>query len=338
MELIQHLIPEVIEVQGILERQKLTQLKEYSKGSVGSMMETNFLTIHADMSLEKILQFLRGHHKLPDHTDVLMVVDENNYFLGGLLLTHLLSHNPEDSVRKIISKIEPILVQGSTYEAMKWFKQYSWSLAPVVNQEGKLVGCLTMNKLFDGRHERSKLYEEEDTFAPVLRTTYGRALWLGVNLLTAFLAAWVVNLFEGTLEKIVTLAVLMPIVTSMGGIAGTQTLTVVIRAMALGKLTGSSARLLKKELIVSILNGILWALVIAIIAVLWFNDFKLGMIIGGAIIINLFCAALSGTMIPLLLRLLSIDPALAGGVVLTTVTDVVGFTAFLGLATLFLIK
>jgi len=176
-------------------------------------------------------------------------------------------------------------------------------------------------------------------FAPILRTSRDRALWLGINLATAFLAAYVIGLFAATLEQIVALAVLMPIVASMGGIAGSQTLTIMIRGMALGQITDNNTPyLLRKELAVSFLNGLAWAIVVAIIAILWFGSLKLGLIIGSALIINLFCAALAGVLIPLLLRRLSIDPALAGGVILTTVTDVIGFAAFLGLATVFLVN
>ena len=182
------------------------------------------------------------------------------------------------------------------------------------------------------------LNDEADMFAPVLTSARRRAVWLGINLVTAFLAAWVIGLFQGTLEQIVALAVLMPIVASMGGIAGSQTLTLVIRGLALGQVEGGNARLLlAKELGIGFLNGLLWAGVVAALAILWFGSWQIGAIIGAAILLNLLCAAFAGLLIPLLLRRLGIDPALAGSVILTTVTDVIGFLAFLGLATVFLL-
>jgi magnesium transporter len=218
--------------------------------------------------------------------------------------------------------------------------------APVVDEAGRLLGRITIDDVVDVIREESErslmqmagLDEEDDMFAPVVASARRRAVWLGINLLTAFLAAWVIGLFEGTLEKIVALAVLMPIVASMGGIAGSQTLTLVIRGLALGRVESGNARLLLgKELGIGVLNGIIWAVVVAALAVLWFGDWKIGGIIAAAILLNLLCAALAGVAIPLVMRRLNIDPALAGGVVLTTVTDVVGFLSFLGLATLLLL-
>jgi magnesium transporter len=180
------------------------------------------------------------------------------------------------------------------------------------------------------------LDEYEDTFAPVMRTAPRRAVWLGINLVTAFIAASMINLFQGTIEKVVALAVLMPIVASMGGIAGTQTLTVLIRGIAMGQVgRNNQAWLVNRELMIGILNGTLWALVVAVAASLWFDDWNIGLIIAAAMVINLITAALTGAILPLIMTRIKIDPALAGGVVLTTVTDVVGFVSFLGLATIF---
>jgi magnesium transporter len=215
-----------------------------------------------------------------------------------------------------------------------------------VNDEGRLVGRITVDDVVDvirGESEQTLMNlagmdEDEDMFAPVLLSARRRALWLGINLVTAFIAAWVIGLFEGTLEKIVALAVLMPIVASMGGIAGSQTLTVMIRGLALGQVERRNARILMaKEIGVGLLNGLLWAIVVAGLAVVWFGSVGIGGTIAAAMVINLFCAAIAGVIIPLALRRMGIDPALAGSVVLTTVTDVVGFLAFLGLATLLLL-
>jgi magnesium transporter len=207
-----------------------------------------------------------------------------------------------------------------------------------------VVGRITIDDVVDVIREDADhslmsmagLDEDDDTFAPALKTARRRAIWLGVNLLTAFIAASVINLFQGTIEKVVALAVLMPIVASMGGIAGTQTLTVLVRAIAMGRVTQSNARwLLARELLAGAVNGIAWAIVVAIAAALWFGDTTLGLIIAIAIVINLVTAGFAGALLPVTLQRMKIDPALAGGVILTTVTDVVGFLAFLGLASLF---
>jgi len=218
--------------------------------------------------------------------------------------------------------------------------------APVVDAGGRLLGRITADDVVDVIREESErslmnmagLNEEADMFAPVLTSARRRAVWLGINLMTAFLAAWVIGLFEGTLEKVVALAVLMPIVASMGGIAGSQTLTLVIRGLALGHVEqGNAPVLLWKELGIGALNGVIWALVVAALAIVWFGSWEIGGIIAAAILLNLLCAALAGVAVPLVLRRMGIDPALAGSVILTTVTDVVGFFAFLGLATLILL-
>jgi magnesium transporter len=218
--------------------------------------------------------------------------------------------------------------------------------APVVDEGGKLLGRITIDDVVDVIRDKADhdfmgmagLNEEEDIFAPVITSSRRRAVWLGINLLTALLASWVIGQFDATIEKLVALAVLMPVVASMGGIAGSQTLTLVIRAMALGQVSSSNARrLIRKELTVGLLNGLVWALVLALVAGFWFDNAALAVVIGAAIVINLFVAALSGATIPLILKKLGADPALAGSVVLTTVTDVIGFLAFLGLAAAFLV-
>jgi magnesium transporter len=241
---------------------------------------------------------------------------------------------------------EPIPGLTPSHEVARRFEDQDLISAPVVNEEGRLLGRITVDDVMDVIREESErslmgmagLDEEADMFAPVLTSSRRRAVWLGINLLTAFLAAWVIGLFEGTLEKVVALAVLMPIVASMGGIAGSQTLTLVIRGLALGHLEQGNARvLLFKEIGIALLNGVLWAVVVALLSVIWFGNWAIGGIIAAAILLNLLCASVAGVAIPLIMRRFGIDPALAGSVVLTTVTDVVGFFAFLGLATLLLI-
>jgi magnesium transporter len=221
------------------------------------------------------------------------------------------------------------------------FEQNNWILAPVVNAQGQVVGRITIDDVVDviienAEHSLMGLSGDEDTFAPTMKTTPRRAIWLGVNLLTAILASSVINIFQDTIEKVVALAVLMPIVASMGGVAGSQTLTVVVRGMALGKIGSSNRKwLLFREISSGLMNGVLWAVTLGVLTAWWFDDIKIALIIGIAIIINLLVAAIGGTLLPSLLKRMGIDPALAGGVALTTITDVVGFMSFLGLATLF---
>jgi magnesium transporter len=240
--------------------------------------------------------------------------------------------------------VEPIPVDMSDTEVARLFERNDWVSAPVVNTDGRLLGRITIDDVVDVIREDADhsfmsmagLDEEEDTFAPVSRAAPRRAVWLGINLATAFVASSMINLFQDTIEKVVALAVLMPIVASMGGIAGTQTLTVLIRGIAMGQVgKNNQLWLVNRELLIGVINGLLWASVVAVAASVWFEDWLIGLIIAAAMVINLITAALTGAVIPLLMTRAKIDPALAGGVVLTTVTDVVGFVSFLGLATLF---
>ncbi len=352
VDLLQDLSDEMVEeVLLKMERQHYQRLRQvlfYPEDSAGGLMNTDFLVVRTDMTLIMVLSYLRHFNELPEKTDVLMVVDSKNHYHGVLSITDLLTQSPNLTVQKVMcSDIEAIPATMSAHEVALLFEQRDLVSAPVLDKDGILVGRITIDDVVDVMRAEADhnlmgaagLDEEDDMFAPILKTSRDRALWLGINLATAFLAAYVIGLFAATLEQIVALAVLMPIVASMGGIAGSQTLTIMIRGMALGQITDNNTPyLLRKELAVSFLNGLTWAMVVAIIAILWFGSLKLGLIIGSALIINLFCAALAGVLIPLLLRRLSIDPALAGGVILTTVTDVIGFAAFLGLATVFLVN
>jgi magnesium transporter len=341
-------VEKVLQAMDLQNYRRLMQVLFYPENSAGGLMNTDVLTVRTKMTLKMVLHYLRRLSKLPEKTDVLMVVDSNNYYQGVLLITDLLTNPSQFTVEEVLSTdIEAIPAHLEEKEVALLFEQRDLLSAPVVDKQGILVGRITIDDVVDviraqADHNlmgRAGLDEEEDMFAPVLTTARDRALWLGINLATAFLAAYVISFFEATLEKVVALAVLMPIVASMGGIAGSQTLTIVIRGMAVGQITDTNTPfLLRKELAVSLLNGIMWAFIVAIIAILWFDSVKLGLIIGSALMINLFCAALAGVLVPLLLRRLSIDPALAGGVVLTTVTDIIGFGAFLGLATVFLLN
>ena len=329
------------------EREQLESMLTYPEDSAGGLMNTDQIAVRADLRLGSVLRYLRLLEDLADNTDLVMVVDRNNQYQGVLRLGRLLTSRPQQRVKEVMdAAFEPIPADLHSREVARRFEDLDLISAPVTDTEGRLLGRITVDDVVDVIREESErslmhaagLDEEDDMFAPVLTSTRRRALWLGVNLVTAFMAAWVIGLFEGTLEKVVALAVLMPIVASMGGIAGSQTLTLVIRGLALGHLQrGNAPVLLWKEFGIGALNGLIWALVVAALAIVWFESWQIGGIIAAAILLNLLCAALAGVAIPLVLQKLSIDPALAGGVILTTVTDVVGFFAFLGLATLLLL-
>jgi magnesium transporter len=292
-----------------------------------------------------VLRYLRRHDEIPKMTDNLIVVNRSDQFIGLLSLRTLLVSDPSVSVREMMqTDVEPIPVDMSDTEVARLFERNDWVSAPVVNTDGRLLGRITIDDVVDVIREDADhsfmsmagLDEEEDTFAPVSRAAPRRAVWLGINLATAFVASSMINLFQDTIEKVVALAVLMPIVASMGGIAGTQTLTVLIRGIAMGQVgKNNQLWLVNRELLIGVINGLLWASVVAVAASVWFEDWLIGLIIAAAMVINLITAALTGAVIPLLMTRAKIDPALAGGVVLTTVTDVVGFVSFLGLATLF---
>ncbi len=325
-------------------RQRLQKVLSFPDDVAGGLMSTDTITIRADLTLDVVLRYLRRHSELPANTDNLVVVNRNDRFVGLLPIATVLVSDPAVSVREMmITDQEAINAETSATEVARRFERNNWISAPVVDSVGKLLGRITIDDVVDvireeADHSLTSLagLAEEDTFAPVWQSAPRRAIWLGINLITALLASSVISLFQDTIEKVVALAVLMPIVASMGGIAGTQSLTILIRAMAMGQINGRNRLwLVGRESLVGLLNGLLWAGVIAITASLWFGDATLGVIIACAMLINLVVAGLAGAGLPLLLRHLRIDPALAGGVLVTTVTDVTGFLAFLGLAALF---
>lgn len=341
------LVDEVLQAMDHQDRRRLESVLVYPEDTAGGLMNTDVITVRADVSLETVMRYLRRRGEIPEKTNRLMVVDRDNRFIGVLRLAALLINAPSTPVHEIMEADFPAIPAAMTeHEVALLFEQRDLISAPVIDDEGRLLGRITVDDVMDvirdeGDHSlmsMAGLSEEEDMFAPVVTTARARALWLGVNLATALFASWVIGWFEATLQQVVALAILMPVVASMGGIAGSQTLTVVIRGMALGQVGWSNVRfLVVKELMVAILNSVVWALMVGAVAVIWFDDGRLGLIVGLALIINLVVAALTGASIPLLLKKLSIDPAIAGGVVLTTVTDVVGFIAFLGLGTIFLL-
>ena len=327
-------------------RERLEAVLSYSEDTAGGLMNIDQVTIRADVSLDVVLRYLRIRGDLPNHTDMLFVTDRHDHYLGALYLSDLLTNDPEEEVRDLMrTDIDAMHAHMSDTEVAREFENYDLISAPVVDEEHKLIGRITVDDVVDvirdeGDHSimgMAGLSEEEDMFSPVLVTSKRRGIWLGINLLTAFLAAWVIGFFEDILDQVVALAILITIVPSMGGIAGSQTLTIAIRGLALGQLGSSNYRsLIKKEISVGFLNGLLWALVVASFSIIWFANFNIGLVIGLALVVNLVAGALAGAVIPVILRHIGIDPAIAGGVVLTTVTDVVGIIAFLGLATLVL--
>ena len=340
------LTQEVLTSMDTQDRHRVESVLSYDEDSAGGLMNTDTITVRPDITLEVVLRYLRRHRSLPDMTDNLLVVSRRDEFIGILPINKLLVSDPDSTVREVMITDDVIVIRADLpeTEVAKLFERHDLISAPVVDAHGRLVGRITIDDVVDVIREEADhslmsmagLDEDQDTFAPALRTSKSRAVWLGINLLTAFLASAVIGMFQGTIEQIVALAVLMPIVASMGGVAGSQTLTLVIRAQALGHIDKSNASwLLNRELIVGLVNGLLWAAVIAVVTLFWFHDTRIALIIGCAIIINLLAAALSGAMLPMVLKRFGIDPALAGSVVLTTITDVVGFLSFLGLATAF---
>lgn len=328
-------------------REQLESMLSYPEESAGGLMNADAIEVRAEVKAGTVLRYLRLLETLPPQTDMLMVVNRKGHYQGALRLSALVTANLDTRVEGLMqTEIAGIPVDTDSREVARLFQDLDLMSAPVIDGEGRLIGRITVNDVVNLIREDSEravmqmagLDDEADMFAPVLVSSRRRAVWLGINLLTAFLAAWVIGRFQGTLEQLVALAVLMPIVASMGGIAGSQTLTLVIRGLALGQIQKGNVRvLLSREVGVSIINGLLWALVVAALAVVWFGNWGIGGVIAAAILLNLLCAALAGLAIPLILERMGIDPALAGSVILTTVTDVVGFFAFLGLATLLLL-
>ncbi|HCU91027.1 MAG TPA: magnesium transporter [Gammaproteobacteria bacterium] len=328
-------------------RARIASVLSYPEDTAGGLMNVDVVTIRADVDAAVVLRSLRLHHSIPEKTDSLMVVDRENTYLGVLALATLVSAPTSAYVGDLMrADAEGIPASTKAADVALLFEQRDLLSAAVVDGNGSLLGRITVDDVIDVISEQSAhsfmsaagLNEEDDFFPPVLDATRRRSTWLAINLATAFLAAWVIGRFDATIQQLVALAILMPVVASMGGVAGSQTLTLVIRGLALGQVGSANARLLLcREMAIGVLNGLVWAVIVALVAGVWFSDVWLGVVIGSAIILNLVAAAFSGAVIPLILRRIQIDPALAGGVVLTTVTDVVGFVSFLGLATLFLL-
>jgi magnesium transporter len=339
-------IPEVLQAMSVQDRHRVESVLTYKEDTAGGLMDTEVITVRPDISVDVVLRYLRRFEEIPDTTDNLFVVSRRDVFLGNLSLGKLLTSSPTTTVREVMNaEVQAIHVNLTDSDVAQLFQRYDLVSAPVVDDQNHLLGRITIDDVVDVIVEDADhsllamagLSDTEDTFSPIARTAPRRALWLGVNLITAILASTAISMFEETLDKVVALAILMPIVASMGGVAGSQTLTVMIRGMALGQVErGNLSWLLSKEFTVGAVNGLLYALIVGAVVSLWFQDITMALIIGAAMAINLMAAALTGTLLPVLLRSIKIDPALAGSVILTTVTDIVGFVSFLGLAAAFL--
>ncbi|MDB2386697.1 magnesium transporter [Shewanella sp.] len=338
---------EVLQSMSAQDRVRVAQALSYPEDTAGSIMNTDTVTLRPDVNIDVILRYLRIRGELPAATDMLYVVDKQDRVLGGVRIADLLTCNPDASIKAIMADdVEPIPVSMADNEVAQLFERHDWVSAPVVDENNRLLGRITIDDIVDVIREDAEhsmmgmagMDDDTDTFGPVLKSTLRRSLWLTINLFAALLAASVSNMFEHTIEQFATIAILMTIVPSMGGVAGNQALALVIRGIALGQIGQSNFKwLIGKELSIGFLNGLLWSVLVFVAVWVWKGDAILALTIGGAMLINMTVAGLAGASIPLLLKKMNIDPALAGGMVLTTITDVIGLFSFLGLATLFLL-
>jgi magnesium transporter len=344
-------IDTMVRAMDVQRRERYEAVRSYPDDTAGGLMDADATAVRGDVTLKAVLRYLRlvrkREGKLPEHLDSLMVVDRQNHYLGRLKLSDVVSHKAGTVVSEVMDAEAPAIpVDTPDTRVARLFEDRDLVSAAVVGEHGELLGRITVDDVVDVMRaeaegevmRRAGLGEDTDMFAPIVSNAARRALWLGVNLINAFAAAWVIGLFDASIEQVVALAVLMPVVASMGGVAGNQTLTLVTRALALEHVGRDNAlQLLGREVASGLLNGAFWAVVVAVIATAWFGDPGLGVVFGSALMLNLVTGATAGTLVPLVLDRLHIDPALAGGVVLTAATDVVGFFSFLGLATLFLL-
>ncbi len=341
-------IDEVLKSMDRENRERLEQVLSYDEDTAGRLMNPDVVTVRTDTTLDVVLRYLRLRGELPDHTDHLYVVSRRHQYLGRIAVQALLTNDATTPINELLDDGQPAIdVHESAEEVARQFSDHDWISAPVVDDNNILLGRITIDDVVDIIREQAEhqalsaagLDEDDDMFSPVPRAFRRRVTWLGINLGTAFLASSVVGRFEGTIEKLVALAVLMPIVAGMGGNAGTQVLALMVRGLALGQVGASNVMvLLWKELRVALMNGLTLGLVLGLVVWAWFGDPALSVVIGSALTINLLFAATAGVLVPLTLKRLGFDPALAGGVILTTVTDTMGFLVFLGLATLVLLR
>ena len=345
-DLPEEVLKDLLENLDIQNRERLQSALSYPEDSVGSLMEFEITTIREDLTLEVVLNYLRKIKKLPNHTDKLFVVDKDGLILGVLPLERIIVNAPTTIVKNIMAK-EVVLFKPEDLadEASNAFERYDLVTAPVVDENKKLVGRLTVEAVMDFIRQESDnekfsmagLREEEDIFSSIWKSVQNRWAWLAINLLTAFIASRVIGIFEGSIEKVVALAALMPIIASIGGNSGNQTTAMIVRALAIGQLTQSSIRsLLYKEISVALLNGLIWGSIVGLFAFYLYNNADLGFVMASAMVLNLILAAIMGVLMPLLMHRLGKDPAVGSSVLITAMTDSGGFFIFLGLATLVL--
>ena len=325
-------------------RDYLKRVLSYPEDSAGGLMNIDMITVRDDVNVRTVIRYLRLLKEMPIDTDQVFVVDRAYKYIGAIHVSTLLTNEADQNIKPLINnELKPILAQTAEKDVASLFEQRDLISAPVVDRHNQLIGRITIDDVVDVIRDEAEhsvmsmagLDEEDDVFAPVIESTKSRGIWLGVNLVTVFIAVFFIGLFEATLQEKIALAVLMPVVASMGGIAGTQTLILVTLVIATGRVTTSNLKvLMSKEVAIGFLNGILWSVVIGVATYVWFSDLILSLVIAVAIVVNLIFAAFSGAFLPSLLIKFKIDPALAGGVILTTITDVIGFVAFLGLASL----
>jgi magnesium transporter len=337
---------EVLNAMDWQDRSRVEAALSFEEDTAGGIMNTDTISIRPDVTVDVVLRYLRLRGELPEATDSLYVVDRADHFIGAVSLSSIVTAKAETIISHLIDKdVQAITADMNEKDVAQLFERYDWFSAPVIDHEGRLLGRITIDDVVDIIREKAEhsmmsmagLDDEADTFAPVLKSTQRRSIWLGVNLITALMAVAVSSMFEGILNQLAILAVLNSLVPSMGGVAGNQTLTLVIRGMALGHVGESNSRiLLYKELAIGFFNGLIWAVLIASVVAIWQQNLMLGAIIAFAMLMNMTAAGIAGVTVPLMLKKMNIDPALAGSVILTTVTDVVGIFAFLGTATLLL--
>ncbi|MBB2496491.1 magnesium transporter [Aquipseudomonas ullengensis] len=346
-ELPRDVVLELMETLDAQQRERVRSALSYEEDQVGALMDFEMVTIREDVSLEVVLRYLRRLKELPGHTDKLFVVDYDGVLKGVLPIKRLLVNDPDKQVSEVMAS-DPVSFQPGedVYDAAQAFERYDLISAPVVEANGRLIGRLTIDEMVDLIREESEtevlnmagLREEEDIFASVWKSLGNRWAWLAINLVTAFIASRVIGLFEGSIEKLVALAALMPIVAGIGGNSGNQTITMIVRALALDQLSsGNTSRLMRKELAVALVNGVVWGGVIGVVAYLLYGSWSLGLVMTGAMTLNLLLAALMGVLIPMTLLRMGRDPAMGASVMITAMTDSGGFFIFLGMATLFLI-
>jgi magnesium transporter len=335
----------ILSKMSLRDRQRIELGLTYPDNTAGGLLNTDVISVRPSHSIEVVISYLRGQEELPENTDKIFVVNKDDQYVGELSISKIITSESTMTVREIMeTDVIPLLVEQDDKEVAIIFERNDLISSAVIDQSGKLLGRITIDDVVDViREDADQNFlgmagVAEDTFAPPGRAAKSRVFWLSMNLLTAFIASMTINLFQDVLEQIVYLAILMPIVASMGGVAATQTLTIVLRGLTLEQINSSNLRwLLKREFAVSILNGIVLSILVGCATYFWFGEIVLAVLISCALIINLISSVIAGVFVPLILRRLKQDPAIAGSVVVTTVTDVVGFLSFLGLATIFLI-